>query len=386
MNEAMDIRRIKKQKLSEEVRDKEFIAGKKNWWDFLNRDIHFGGSKIPDKIKESFYLELWGLLQAGVDTRTALELVAAEFKKKKIKEIFSNVLNMVVSGITLSAALKKANEFSTYEYYSIQIGEESGKLLQVLKELADYFNKKIKQRRQIIGAIIYPVVVLVVAFGAVSFMVTYVVPMFSDTFKRFGNDLPPITRAVIDVSSFIKKFSGLFVLVVLAVIAFGIWQSKKVWFRSMSSELILRMPVIGGIIRKIYLSRFANTMSLLIGSKIPMLQSIQLTRQMITFYPIERSLIVVEKNIIEGIPLHKSLKEHSIYPSKMISIVKVGEEVNQLELFFARLAEQYSNEVEYQTTMLSKFLEPVIIIILGVIVGVILIAMYLPLFKLGQSF
>lgn len=107
---------------------------------------------------------------------------------------------------------------------------------------------------------------------------------------------------------------------------------------------------------------------------------------MITFYPVEQSLYDVEEQIVKGIPLHKSLSAHKIYPSKMVSIIKVGEEVNQLDAFFKRLSEQYSSEVEYQTTMLSRFLEPVIIIVLGLVVGVILIAMYLPLFKLGETF
>jgi type IV pilus assembly protein PilC len=385
MNEGIDIRKIKSLK-APQTSSKKLTEDKKGIWDFLNRDIRFGASRIPDKIKEGFYLELWSLLQAGVDIRTALELISADHKKKKIKEVFNNVTGLIVAGATLSAALKKTNEFSSYEYYSVQIGEESGKLLQVLKELADYFNKKIKQRRQIIGAIIYPVVVLVVAFGAVSFMVSYVVPMFSDTFKRFGNDLPAITKGVINVSSFIKKFSGVFFVIVLAVIAFGIWQRKTGWFRNISSKILLGIPIVGSIVKKIYLSRFSNTMALLLGSKIPMLQSIQLTRQMVSFYPIEKSLSEIEKQIVEGNALYKSLSKYSIYPSKMVSIVKVGEEVNQLELFFGRLAEQYSNEVEYQTTMLSKFLEPLIIIVLGIVVGVILIAMYLPLFKLGQAF
>ena len=383
MNEVIDIRKLKKHA---SARLEPSSSGGNDFWSFLNTDIRFGRSKIPDKIKESFYLELWSLLQAGVDIRTSLELITSEIRKKKTREVFASIAELIVSGATLSAALKKAKEFSSYEYFSIQVGEETGKLLLVLKQLADYFGKKIKQRRQIIGAIIYPVVVLVVAFGAVSFMVSYVVPMFSDTFKRFGNDLPPITKAVISFSKFMKEFIGPSLLFVLLLIVFAIWQSKKDWFRNFASIILLRIPVVGTIIRKVYLSRFSNTMALLIGSRMPMVKSIQLTRQMVSFYPIERSLEAVEKNIVEGSSLHKSLKQHSIYPSKMVSIIKVGEEVNQLELFFTRLAEEYSNEVEYQTTMLSKFLEPLIIVVLGFIVGVILIAMYLPLFKLGQNF
>jgi len=385
MNETIDIRKLKKRKITNDS-DKKSIADNNRLWSFLNKDIHFGSSKIPDRIKENFYLELWSLLTAGIDIRTALELITGEQRKKRIRKVFNHISELVLSGATLSTALKKANEFSSYEYYSIQIGEESGKLLQVLKDLANYFDKKIKQRRQIIGAITYPVVVLVVAFGAVSFMISYVIPMFSDTFKRFGNDLPAITKFIVDFSSFIKKSIGPFILAFLAFIAFVIWQAKKIWFRKVSSQILLRIPVIGVIIQKIYLSRFSNTMALLIGAKIPMLQAIQLTRQMIDFYPIEHSLYIIENKIIAGIPLYKGLNEFKIYPQKMVSIVKVGEEVNQLELFFERLAQQYSNEVEYQTAILSKFLEPLIIVVLGLVVGVILIAMYLPLFKMGQTF
>ena len=386
MSSALDIRKIKQQHTAQQPVESKQPAEKKSLWDLLNRDIRIGRGGLPDKIKESFYLELWSLLTAGVDIRTALDLVGEEQKKKKVKRVFSEVQNLVVSGSTFSSALKKVKEFSSYEYYSIQIGEETGKLLQVLKELSGYFGTRIRQRRQIIGAITYPIVVMVVAFCAVSFMVTYVVPMFSDTFKRFGNDLPAITKAVIALSAFIKKTIGFFFLVIAAFVAFCIWQSKKAWFRKISSSVLLRTPIVGAILQKIYLARLANTMHLLISAKIPILQAIQLTRQMITFYPIEQSLYDVEEAIVKGTPLHKSLSGHKIYPPKMISIIKVGEEVNQLDAFFKRLSEQYSSEVEYQTTMLSRFLEPVIIIVLGLVVGVILIAMYLPLFKLGETF
>jgi len=325
-------------------------------------------------------------MEAGVDIKTALELIKEEQRKKNVKEVFHSVQQSVITGASFSSALKDAKEFTSYEYYSIQIGEESGKLLKVLKELSVYFGKKIKQRRQIIGAITYPLVVLIIAFAAVSFMVAYVVPMFADTFKRFGSDLPAITKAVIAVSGFIKSFIGVFLLGLFAVIGFCIWQSKTNWFRKVSSAVLLRTPVIGKMVHQIYLSRFAKTMSLLVGAKIPLVQAIQLTKQMISFYPIENSLIDIEEKILSGIAFHKSLAAHSIYPPKMISIIKVGEEVNQLELFFARLSEQYSAEVEHQATLLSKFIEPLIIIVLGLIVGVILIAMYLPLFRLGQAF
>jgi type IV pilus assembly protein PilC len=386
MNERLDIRKIKAQQSGAVVTGTEKQEKAEGLWSFLNRDIQLGGSGISDRVKESFYLEMWTLLDAGVDIRTALELIKNEQKKKKVRLLFENVLNQIVAGSTLSAALRKNKQFSSYEFFSVQIGEETGKLLQVLKELSVFFQKKIKQRRQVIGALMYPAVVLIVAFAAVSFMLTYVVPMFSDVFKRFGSDLPVVTKMVIALSAFLKKFSGLFLLVVVLLGSGIFWQRKKSWFRKYASAILLKIPVIGTIIQKIYLSRFANTMALLVSAKIPIIQAIQLTRQMITFYPVEHSLTEVEEKIIGGISLHKSLSEYTVYPAKMVSMIKVGEEVNQLELFFTRIAEQYSGEVEYQAGMLNKLLEPLIIVILGLVVGIVLIAMYLPLFRLGQGF
>jgi type IV pilus assembly protein PilC len=198
--------------------------------------------------------------------------------------------------------------------------------------------------------------------------------------------LPSITQAVIVFSHFVKQSAGWFFLFAGGFIAFALSQRNRSWFKKLSSTLLLSTPVVGDIIRKIYLARFANTMALLSGARIPMLQAIQLTQRMISFYPVESSLNRIGERIMNGDHLYKSLAEHKIYPQKMISVIKVAEEVNQLELFFSRLAEQYSNEVEHQTNVLSKVLEPLIIVVLGLVVGVILIAMYLPLFKLGQTF
>ncbi len=149
-------------------------------------------------------------MDAGVDIRTALELIRNEQEKNKIKKVFDQVIQQVVKGASLSEALQKSQQFSSYEYFSVQIGEETGKLIVVLKELATYYQKKIRQRRQIMGAITYPLVVLIVAFGAVTFMIAYVVPMFSDVFRRFGSDLPAVTRSVIVVSGFFKNISEAF--------------------------------------------------------------------------------------------------------------------------------------------------------------------------------
>jgi len=358
-----------------------------NWKDLLSKDIRlFGASLLSGKAREEFYLELATLLEAGVDIKSSLELIAGEQSKAAVATLFTKISASVVSGKTLSDSIRERGEFSSYEYFSVQIGEESGKLTRVLKELAGFYSKKVKQRRQIMSALSYPIVVLTTAVGAVFFMITFVVPMFSGIFRRFGGELPAVTKAVIAASAFLRSAGPLLLASVILIWFYLYSQRKALWFKKYSAQLLLKAPLFGTLIRKIYLARFSYSMTLLIGSRIPILRAIGLVREMIAFYPIESSLSLVEEDILQGVPLHLAMSRHTIYPKRMVSLIKVGEEVNQLEQFFDKIATQYNEEVEYQTSVISSVIEPVIIIFLGVIVGVILISMYLPLFKLGSSF
>jgi type IV pilus assembly protein PilC len=379
---AIDISGIPTQKSTKKKETKE----EKNPFDFLNKDIQLFGSGLSDKKKEAFYHELSILLTAGVDIRSVLDLIALEQPNAKGRVLFESLKNQVTEGSTLSDAIKASGKFSTYEYYSIQIGEESGKLPTVLNELAEYFQSNIKLRRQVVSALTYPSIVMFTSFGAIFFMLNFIVPMFADIFKRFGGKLPPITAFIVRIS---ETFSSYFWLIALGLTLFtGLLYSQrtKTWFRDYSVRLILKLPLLGDMVQKIYLARFCNSMALLIGAKIPILKAIGLVNKMIGFYPLEVSLLSIEKDILQGIPLHKSMGEHGIYPRRMVSLVKVGEEVNQLEMFFSKIGQQYTDEVEHQTGLISSMIEPFMIIFLGLIVGVILIAMYLPLFQLSTTF
>jgi type IV pilus assembly protein PilC len=352
----------------------------------LNRDISFGSKELSDKKKEYLYLELSSLLQAGINLKSSFELITDDQEKEKDKELFKTIQETVLNGTTFSEALKQTGKFSLYEVYSLQIGEETGKLIEVLQDLAKFYQNKIKQRRKITAALTYPCVVLSTSLGAVFFMLKFVVPMFGDVFKRFGGHLPWITEKIIGVSETLENnFFRFFILIVLsAVFVFMVRKTEQ--FRKISSQLLLRVPMVGNLVKKIYLARFCNSMRLLINARLPLLRAIALSRQMIGYYPIESSLQKVEDDIMKGKSLHQSLQQFSVYPSKMIQLVKVGEETNQMDYFFAKISEQYIEEVEYKTSTLSSMMEPLIIIFLGLIVGVILIAMYLPLFQMSNSF
>ncbi|TKC60296.1 type II secretion system F family protein [Pedobacter hiemivivus] len=353
---------------------------------FLNKDISFGSKQVSDKKKEGLYVELSTLLLSGIDLRTSLELILVDQENAKDKILFEGIRQRILSGAALSEALKETERFSDYEYYSIRIGEETGKLGDVLTDLAKYYKSKIQQRRKIVSAVTYPAIVLLSSLGAVFFMIKFVVPMFADVFLRFGGKLPWITALIISFSGWFDRYFIFLVLFVLVLVVIYLFKRKADWFRSFSSSLLLKVPVVGDLVKKIYLARFANTMRLLVSTDTPLLRSIALVRQMIDYYPIETSLLKVEQDILQGESLHKSLSAFPFYPPKMIQLIKVGEEVNRMDYFFEKIAAQYTEEVEYRTNTISSLLEPLIIIFLGLVVGVILIAMYLPMFQMSNSF
>jgi len=380
---SIDLKEIR-QKQTEKVIAKP-QANTSSVMEFLNRDIKLFGSKLSDKKKEKFYSDLSILLTSGIDIKTALELIVDEQKKKSDRELYDQIKEKVLNGKSLSETINDTGKFTTYEYYSIKIGEESGRISEVLSELTTYFNKKIKQKRQLVNAFSYPALVLITAVTAVIFMMNFIVPMFMDVFKRFQGELPYITELIIKISDFFSAYIGIFLLLLAGIIALILLQRKKTWYRRISSSLILRTPLIGKITKKIFVSRFCQSMALLIASKTPMLQAIELVRKMIVFYPFEKALAEIEEDIMRGKMLHESMKKFSIFDSRIISLVKVAEEVNQLDVIFDKLNKQYSEELEHQIGLISSLLEPVLIIFVGVLVAVILIAMYLPLFQLSTS-
>ncbi|MFY9309383.1 MAG: type II secretion system F family protein [Bacteroidia bacterium] len=353
--------------------------------DFLNKDLQLFGTSFNDKKKERFYSELCILFSAGVDIRSALELIEEEQIKEKDKLLFTTLKNAIIAGAGLSKAIEQTGMFSPYEYYSMQIGEESGRLPEVLQELAFFYAKKIQQKRQLTSALSYPAVVFCASFGAIFFMMKFVVPMFSDVFKRFKGELPYFTRLIIQVSDVFSNYSLYIILVLASLIGFLYSQRNTIWFRKWSAEVLLRTPIMKDMISKIYLARFCQSMNLLISAKTPLVTAIELVKKMVGFYPLEISLQTIQDDILKGQPLHQSLAKFKIYNRRMISLIKVAEEVNQLDTIFLKLSKQYSDEVEHQTSILGSLIEPAMIIFLGIFVAIILVAMYLPLFQMSST-
>ena len=182
---------------------------------FLKKEITFGGNSFSNKKKEAFYTELFVLLQAGLELKDALDLIEKEQKKETDKKLIHSLVKNLIEGKNFSETIKEKKEFTTYEYYSIQIGEKTGTIENVVKELGEYYRKRNEQRRMIMSALSYPIIILSTAFLAVLFMLNFVVPMFADIFKQNNVELPWITQKIISLSNFFKDYYWIYLLVLL---------------------------------------------------------------------------------------------------------------------------------------------------------------------------
>ncbi len=377
----IDIRKIKEKKKQQDEKPK----GPGINFDFLSREINFRKKKINDTKKERFYNQLGVLFSAGIDLGSALQIFLEDKHTQNHKKIFTQIFDDVIGGLSFSDAIKETGQFTDYEYYSIKVGEESGKLQDVLAELADYFALRIQQRRQLTGALSYPLMVMVVAIAAVLFMLNVVVPMFAGVFQRFGGELPVLTRQVLALSDwFSNHLFGIFLFIVASIVAI-VYLKKHAWFKKYSALFVLRIPFVGRLISRLMHARFCHSLSLLTLSQVPLLQALEMVKKMIAFYPMQEAIAEIQKEIEKGGQMHEGMKRQKVFDQQLVALTKVGEEVNQVGQLYSKLYRQYTDEVKHMTSMMGNMLEPVMIIAVGLMVMVILIAMYLPLFQLSTT-
>lgn len=352
----------------------------------LNTDLTPKGGP-NDKWKTNFYLDLYYLLESGLDVSNSLQLILSEGKigsKSKVDKLLLNVISKIGEGETLSKAMSFSKEFSTFETHSISIGEETGRLTVVMKALSVYFEKRMKLKRQLIKVLTYPAFLLISTTLALIFMLNYVVPMFAQIFKQFNKNLPPFTQAVINASSWLQNnLLELLIIAIVIGISFFILL-KKPKYRMIFQNAVIRIPIFGPIMKKVYLARLFSSLSLLFGSKVPLITSLNQTALMIDYLPLEGILKKVILNIEEGKELSKSLAESNFFGARTISLISIAERTNNLERLFVQLSSQIEDELEHEAALIGVLVEPILILLIGCIIGTILVAMYQPLFNLGN--
>ncbi len=323
------------------------------------------------------------MIGAGLPMVQCLEILATQTENKELRKILSNVKESVEGGSTLSEALAKHRKVFDYLYTNmVEAGEMGGALDTILVRLALYREKADALVRKVKGAMVYPSVVVIVATGVTIAMLTFIVPVFAKMFSDLGSELPAPTQVVLVISHFLQSNFLYLILGGLALIAGFIYWVKTPAGRHSFDAFMLKTPIFGNLIRKSSVARFTRTLGTLLSSGVSIIDAMEITSKtagnMVVAKAIKRAVLA----IAEGDTITGPLKESGVFPPMVTQMISVGEKTGGLDDMLVKIADFYDEEVDEAVSALTSIIEPVIIVFMGVIIGGILIAMYLPMFDI----
>jgi len=343
----------------------------------------FGGG-VNAKELAIFTRQFSVMIDAGLPLVQCLEILASQQENKFFQKVLTHTRSQVEGGATLSAAMRGSPKvFDPLYVNMVEAGETGGILDTILQRLSTYIEKNVKLQRAVKSALVYPVGVLTVAGGVITLLLWKVVPIFATLFAGLGVDLPLPTKIVIALSNFVGSIFGLLILVALGAAIFGL----KVWYgtpqgRFVLDTIVLKLPVLGILMRKIAVARFTRTLGTLISSGVPILEGLDITARTAGNAVVERALQKVRRSLEEGKSLTEPLKESEVFPGMVTQMIAVGEQTGAMDAMLQKIADFYEEEVDAAVKDLLTALEPIMIVFLGVVVGGVVISMYLPLFTL----
>ena len=343
----------------------------------------FGGG-VKAKELAIFTRQFSVMIDAGLPLVQCLEILASQQENKFFQKVLIGTRGQVEGGATLSAAMRTSPKvFDALYVNMVEAGETGGILDTILQRLSTYIEKNVKLQRAVKSALVYPVGVLTVAGGVITLLLWKVVPIFATLFAGLGVDLPLPTKIVIGLSNFIGSIFGLLILVALGAGIFGL----KVWYgtkqgRFILDTIVLKLPVLGILMRKIAVARFTRTLGTLISSGVPILEGLDITARTAGNAVVERALQQVRKSLEEGKSLTEPLRDSEVFPGMVTQMIAVGEQTGAMDAMLQKIADFYEEEVDAAVKDLLTALEPIMIVFLGVVVGGVVISMYLPLFSL----
>lgn len=325
------------------------------------------------------------LVHSGLPVEEALVAVAEQTDTPRVKSIILGVRAKVMEGHTLADGLAEfPKAFPELYRATVSAGEQSGHLDRVLERLADYTEDRQELQQTVLKAMIYPIVLSVLAILIVSGLLVYVVPKVTAVFANQGQDLPGLTVAIIAVSDFVSNY-GLYCVALIAVMIWGANQLlKKPGLRRQYDEVMLRVPLVGRLIRGFNTARFTSTFSILMGSGVPVLESLKIAGQVVTNLPMRDAVAEAAGRIREGAAIGKSLETGGYFPPMCIHLISSGEASGELDAMLGRAASNQERELNTLIAILLGLLEPAMIVAMGIIVMIIVLAILMPIFELNQ--
>jgi len=343
--------------------------------------------RLPGKVNRKrisiFTRQFSVMLDAGLPLVQCLEILGGQEENKTFAAIINDVRSDVESGATIADSMRKhPKAFDNLYTNMVAAGEAGGILDVILQRLSTYIEKIVKLNSQVKSALIYPVAVIVIAALVVFIILWKVIPVFAQLFAGMGGEMPLLTRMVIGASNFVARYF-IFVLIVLAAGIFAINRYHETYRgRRVLDGLMLKIPVLGMLLRKIAVARFCRTLSTLTASGVPILDGLEITAKTAGNAIIEDAVMSVRKSVEEGRTVSEPLAETKVFPAMVVQMINVGEQTGALDQMLAKIADFYEEEVDTAVAGLMKLIEPLMISILGVVIGTIVAAMYLPLYSI----
>ncbi len=350
-------------------------------------EIPFLRHRIKERELMVVTKQLSSMLASGLPLDEALNIIAEQAESKRMGEILYTVKLDVQGGSSLSQALRKFKDVFPPIYINmVRAGEQTGNLDGVLGRLADMMEKRLALKRKVKGALIYPTIVSIVAVGVIALIMTFVIPTFAEMYNSSGMHLPLPTQIVINISLFMKHYFWYMLIALVAFIVVLRISYKKVYsVRRVMDKLLLNMPIFGVLVRKGSIANFATILSSLSASGIDILDSLEISAKTAGNVIIEETLMEVKEMVRRGDNLSFAMASVGEFPDMVIQMVSVGEETGTLDEMMAKVSKYYEDEVDNAVKNLTNMIEPIIIIVLGGIIGFLVISMYLPIFKIGET-
>jgi type IV pilus assembly protein PilC len=341
--------------------------------------------KVKEKDVVIFARIFSTMINAGLPLIQCLDLLAMQEQNKTFAKVIRATKEDIEGGSTLTDALKKYPDIFDELFVNLVSAGESGGILDViLSRLSNYMEKAMKLKSRVKGAMTYPISVLVISIAVVSLLLLKVIPVFQKMFEGMGGVLPAPTQFLVDASQFMRHY---FLYMVIVVV--GIFYAVKMFYRTEQGRLlidswILKSPVFGPLLRKVAVSKFTRTMSTMMSSGVPILEALIIVSKTAGNKIIEDALLKTRKSISEGKTIAEPLAESNIFPPMVVQMIAVGETTGALDAMLSKIADFYDDEVDAAVAAMTSLLEPFMMVFLGGVVGGMIIAMYLPIFKMAS--
>ncbi|WP_428263572.1 type II secretion system F family protein [Haliangium sp.] len=345
------------------------------------------GTGVSQRDVLVFTRQLATMIDAGLPLVQCMDILASQADNKAFAKVLYDIKRSIESGASFSEAMSRHPKvFDTLYTNLVQAGEVGGILDTILNRMSGYIEKAVKLKNQVKGAMVYPVMILVVATGVVVVMLAKVIPQFKDMYSSFsGASLPAPTEFVIGLSEGFLAYWYVYFGVLIGILLGLSWMLSSDKGRLIFDAAILKVPIIGSLLRKVVVARFTRTLGTLLSSGVPILDSLDICARTAGNRIIERAILGARKSVSEGRDLASPLTETRAFPSMVVEMIGVGEQTGTMDQMLQKIADFYEEEVDLAVNALTKSIEPIMMAFLGVVVGGLLIAMYLPVFELAGN-